>query len=443
VKSDGLNSENYFGHHSKVYQSIDNKGAQPFRVINSDDFHVGNISFNPSGDQLFFSRCKTTDGRMLCQIYTSTLNDLVWSTPILLPSEFNPKNSTNTHPQWAFWNQMEGLFVSSDRQGGFGQLDIWFVSMDNKAFNLGNQINTKGNEVTPFYHSVEQVLYFSSNFLPNIGGYDIFQNKWDGRWSKTKNVGLPINSSHNDLYYISKIDNPSKGYFSSNRSGSLFIHNQSCCNDIYQFQKSEYCICEKQDSLVQELQLNLPLQLFFHKDEPRSNSSDSTTTVSYTQAFNSFYNKKNLYVRKFSSVLSGKIKSKSEREMNSFFESTVKKGMNQLQEFASQLVFAMDLKAKVELNLIGFSSPLNTIQYNQKLSKRRIASVLNYLNTYNDGVLMPYFENGNLKINELPIGESRVNKDVSDNPNDRRKSVYSINAAFERRIEIQSISIEF
>ena len=103
----------------------------------------------------------------------------------------------------------------------------------------------------------------------------------------------------------------------------------------------------------------------------------------------------------------------------------------------------MKLEATMELNLIGFASPLNDTQYNQILSKRRISSVLNYLSDFENGVLLPYFENGQLKINELPMGESKASVEVSDNPNDRRQSVYSINAATERRIDIQSISVEF
>ena len=77
-------------------------------------------------------------------------------------SAFNPVQTNNTHPQWALWEDKEGLFISSDREGGFGELDIWFISMDQQAYNLGSAINTLGNEVTPFYHSLEKKLYLKS-----------------------------------------------------------------------------------------------------------------------------------------------------------------------------------------------------------------------------------------------------------------------------------------
>jgi tetratricopeptide (TPR) repeat protein len=443
TKSDGRNTEEYLGHHSKIYTVNSSKKVNEFRFLNSNDFHVGNISFNPDQSQLFFTKCKTETNKMICQIYTSFLNNDIWSNPTLMSSAFNPPLTNNTHPQWALWNDKEGLFVASNREGGFGDLDIWFISMDEQVYNVGGAINTKGNEVTPFYHSIEEKLYFSSDFHPSIGGYDIFENKWDGRWNQTKNVGIPLNSSNNDLYYISSLTDPLSGYLSSNRIGSLFIKSESCCNDIYQFKKSDYCICQEQDSLVQEMQLLLPLQLYFHNDEPNPKSLDSITSLSYSHAYNSFYELKNLYIQKFSSPLNGNLKSQSEREMKGFFDQKVKQGYNQLNLFAFQLVEAMEIGAKIELNLIGFASPLNDTQYNQNLSKRRISSVYNFLSVFEGGVLLPYIQNGRIKINELPMGESKASREVSDNPNNRRLSVYSINAATERRIEIQSIFVEF
>ena len=103
----------------------------------------------------------------------------------------------------------------------------------------------------------------------------------------------------------------------------------------------------------------------------------------------------------------------------------------------------MDLGARVELRLKGFTSPLTDSNYNELLAKRRIASVANYLSAFSDSSLYTYLQNGQLQIYELPLGETQVNMDVSDNPNDKRNSIYSIKASRERRIEIQSISVEF
>jgi hypothetical protein len=110
--------------------------------------------------------------------------------------------------------------------------------------------------------------------------------------------------------------------------------------------------------------------------------------------------------------------------------------------FAEQLELAMELEVSLKVSIKGFTSPLNDTEYNKHLAKRRIASVKNFLNEYKNGLLKPYIEQGRLQLVELPFGETMVQTGVSDNPNDRRQSVYSISAARERRIEIQSISIE-
>ncbi len=444
VRSEVLENEKTIGHQSRIYLSKNEDIAKEYRFLNDPNFHAANASYNHDFTQLFFTLCKSSNNRTLdCQIYTSFLKQGLWSAPELMGTAFNPKNSNNTHPKWAIWNGAEGLFISSNRIGGEGQQDIWFVRMQGKAVLLRNGINTSGNEVTPFYNMQEEKLYFSSDFHPGIGGYDIFEASWNPNWGLVTNVGTPLNSSHNDLYYVSLADSANLGYLTSNRKGSLFIEKESCCNDIYAFEKIEECICVRQDSLYQQIDLNLPLSLYFHNDEPNPNTRDSVTDVNYSQAFESFYSKKEDYVFKFGEVLSGRLKGQAENQMASFFEQEVAGGYVQLQKFGAQLELAMELEAKVSINVKGFSSPLTSEDYNQQLSKRRISSVLNFLTAYSNGVLKTYIENGSIKIYELSLGETKVDLEVSDNPNNLRKSVYSISASRERRIDIQSILMEW
>ena len=257
------------------------------------------------------------------------------------------------------------------------------------------------------------------------------------------NAGKPLNSRHNDLYYNSRIDNPLKGHLSSNRKGSLFVDKESCCNDIYAFEKTEECVCEQVDSLARQMQLNLPISLYFHNDEPNPNSRTVFSKVNYEDSYRGYYLMREQYKQRFGQVLAGNLKTTAEKEMQVFFEQSIRKGFENLETFAVQLKLAIELNASVEIKIKGFTSPLNDTEYNMALAKRRIMSVQNYLNNYQDGIFLPYIESEQLKITELPFGESQVQVDVSDNPNDRRQSVYSIAAARERRIEIQSISINF
>lgn len=444
-KSDGTESEVWLGHHAALFLSENEGLARPLRMFNSPHYHVGNASFNPTGDQVFFTYCAKKKNGMHCEVYTSRLMEGLWSAAEKMPQTINKEGSNNTHPQWAFWQKQEGLFIASNRAGGLGGMDIWFVPLEGSAINLGNSINTAGDELTPFFHSIEQKLYFSSDFHPGIGGFDIFETAWQktAGWGLVKNIGAPLNSSHNDLYYMARLDSVNKGYLSSNRVGSFFVDKESCCSDIYAFERSSNCICEQQDSLLREIQLNLPITLYFHNDEPNPNSRDTFSSVSYATAFHSFYQRKGTYKKRFSSVLTGPLKDAAEKKVATFFEESVKGGFNQLEIFAQQLVVAMALQARVEIRIKGFTSPLNDTDYNECLAKRRIASVMNYLREYKKGVLKPFIDREQFKIIELPLGEQQVRQGVSDNPNDRRQSVYSVAASRERRIEIQSVSVEF
>ena len=61
----------------------------------------------------------------------------------------------------------------------------------------------------------------------------------------------------------------------------MFVDKESCCNDIYAFEKPEECVCERVDSLAKQMQLNLPISLYFHNDEPNPNSRDTVSEVNY------------------------------------------------------------------------------------------------------------------------------------------------------------------
>jgi len=116
------------------------------------------------------------------------------------------------------------LYFSSDREGGFGGKDIYkVVRLPNgewsKAINLGPTINTKYNEDAPFISSDRKTLYFSSQGHQNMGGYDIFKSEiQDNIWSNPINVGYPINTVNDDIFFVLAADGKS-GYYSSSMGG--------------------------------------------------------------------------------------------------------------------------------------------------------------------------------------------------------------------------------
>ncbi len=124
-----------------------------------------------------------------------------------------------------FYNDTILIFASA-REGGYGGRDLYLSKFSNgqwgNAKNLGPVVNSKYDETTPFLSTDGRTLYFSSNNLKSMGGFDVFKTTFeDGaeRWSVPRNLGLPINSGGNDIYFKLSRDGY-KGYFSSNRIDS-------------------------------------------------------------------------------------------------------------------------------------------------------------------------------------------------------------------------------
>lgn len=183
----------------------------------------GIASFTGDGQYVVCGRCGESDGYGSCDIYGAVLNGNTWSTPTNLGSKINSKA---WDAQVSISADGKTLVWASGREGGFGGQDLWISRKNDfgiwsEAKNLGSIINTSGYEYSPFLHPDGKTLFFSSNnHYPRIGGIDIYKTtlKEDGTWSNPQNLGYPINSESNDMYFVMT---PSglKGYFASNRSG--------------------------------------------------------------------------------------------------------------------------------------------------------------------------------------------------------------------------------
>ena len=187
--------------------------------------HYGNGTFTPDGKRFYFTQCDIIDGETLCGIYVMSESNGEWSKPEKLPDYINVENFTTTHPYVTIENDQEVLYFASDRDGGKGGLDLWYCTraVDSRGNNftlpknLGMNINTPGDEITPYYHKSSETLYFSSNGRISAGGFDIFKTKGSKlKWEVSQNLGFPVNSEADDLYYIIS-EAHGGGYFSSNR----------------------------------------------------------------------------------------------------------------------------------------------------------------------------------------------------------------------------------
>lgn len=224
-------------------------GGEYGENLNESNFNTGNACFSPDRKRIYFTRCKLNiKEEMICAIYVSEKNGNDWSEPVKLPKIINNPKYTSTMPAVTI-DPVKGndviYFVSNNKEGK-GGLDIWYSIYDkkNKAYktpkNAGNKVNTSQNEITPFFDNETRTLYFSSDGLGGLGGYDVFKAIGDGKkWMSTENIGQPINTGADDMYYTISL-NREEGFFASNRKGGNALKNSTCCDDIYTYKHSEY-----------------------------------------------------------------------------------------------------------------------------------------------------------------------------------------------------------
>lgn len=254
--------------------------SPPF--FNSEEFDTGDGTFSLDRKRFYLTLCSMTpDGENICHVYVSHIeSDGNWTEPIKLGKEVNHPSYTSTQPTVGscFDNSLEVLYFVSDRPGGAGGMDIWF-SVYNKrqksytqAANAGVFINTSGDEITPFYDSNSHRLYFSSDGIAGYGGLDIFYAEGEMvTWEEPVNVGLPINSSFDDLNFVRNYSGKF-GLFTSNRPGSKSLYHQGCCDDVYSFNDSKTSKILVVGKLVRNSQLDLSENEF--KSDTGVDSSD-------------------------------------------------------------------------------------------------------------------------------------------------------------------------
>ncbi len=187
--------------------------------------NVGAMSLTADGKDIYFTGCRWPGNIGRCDLYNSHLRNGIWQKPVNLGKSVNS-------PAWESqpFVSADGkyLLFASTRPGGYGGSDIWMsVKLKNNQWslpvNLGDSINTSGNEMAPFLYADNKTLVFSSDGHPGMGKQDLFiaRKNSAGIWQKAQNIGYPVNTKYNEINLIYSL-NGKQAAISSDREQHNF-----------------------------------------------------------------------------------------------------------------------------------------------------------------------------------------------------------------------------
>lgn len=197
--------------------------------------NMGASSMSADGLRLYFTGWKEDPAspQPQYQLYITTRTTLAdkWSEPVALGANINVKGYRSKQPFLTRDDRF--LLFASDRPGGYGKYDIWVVALQDgkpygEAYNLGNAVNTSADEAAPFYDAVAKQLFLSSAGRVGMGGMDVYAVGGDisrNEWKEAVNLGAPVNSVKDDLYYR-KNNTSDTAYLSSDRASA-------CCMEVF------------------------------------------------------------------------------------------------------------------------------------------------------------------------------------------------------------------
>ncbi len=397
-------------------------------------YNEGAYSLSEDGTELYFASCNRLDGYGGCDIYFTELINNNWSKPINLGENVNSKYWES---QPSISSNKDLLFFSSNREGGVGKRDIWVCKRLGRyewssPYNLGVNVNTESDEITPFIFYDTKTLYFASKGHTGMGGFDLYITTVDkdGYFSETKNLGYPINTwSDESSLIVSK--NYSNGFFASNR-GNIEFPNL----DLYFFDFPDVFktnkIIELGGQIIDKISYNnisnSKISFFDYNGKNIGNTFsnsggsflynffeidslivhiDSKDHIFYTQ--NLYLNKKTNKNLKF--ILERKIKG-SKVVLDNILYKTNNFSLKSSSFFEiKRLANHLKRNNKTKILIAGHTDNLGTEKYNQELSFKRARSVYNKLIEFgvskNQLSYIGYGFSKPVESNETEIGRSK------------------------------------
>lgn len=383
--------------------------AVPLSSVNSH-LNEGAQTISADGTLLFFTLCNHPDGFGSCDIWFSRLLNGAWTPP---RNADRPLNTAAWEGQPSLSAFGDVLYFSSNRPGGKGNKDLWKAELKGwrpdglpvwgDPVNLGDSINTPGDEISPFIHPNGRDLFFSSDYWPGFGGFDLFRSsiKPDGTMTKAENMGYPVNTRENEQGLV--IDRTgTAAYLASNREPERGM-------DIYTFELDEFLRTEPVTYIrgqVKNGKTGTPVQASVHlAGINQGNTIDFriiadvkglfTVTLPVGQEFAFHVNEPGFLFYSeyfmveeavgipgpvYREILLTPVEIGSQTHLyNVFFETGSHDLLEQSETELNTLVGFLEKNSRLKVEIQGHTDNVGNESYNQNLSERRAGSVVNYL----------------------------------------------------------------
>jgi OmpA-OmpF porin, OOP family len=381
------------------------------------------------------------------------------------PKPLSINSSLNYAVADPYWDEAnKRLYFSSDMPGGLGGSDIYYLDYlgNDKwspAVNLGKDINTFGNDRSPFIY--EDVFYFSSEGLGGLGGLDIYMSKMVGTsFSTPENMGVPFNSNKDDFFFFKEKSLDGKVFLTSDRNGSVGL------DDIYFIEKlaEEFFTVT---GVVKDKETGIPIEntvvtltdtatgvnTSVVSDEsgrftfflPLNNTYTIETVTSgyYNQVKEGFSTKPNQNNKLDLNVYSEKVSfEKGIRIFDIYYDYNSADIRSDASVELRKIIEVMRENPQFRLQMYSHTDSRGKADYNQKLSETRGTSVLNYLGT--EGI-------ASRRVRSIGMGESRLVNDCVDvvecdeeeHQRNRRTEFVILNlASFEKNLPYEAFKFE-
>ena len=416
--------------------------------VDTIPYHVGNPTFSADGKTMYYTQCLQDENQAIrCNIYKSLLGDKGWVAGNMLDANINAPGATNTEP--ALGKDEHGdnvLYFVSDRNKGRGT-DIFYAKLNSngsldKAREVTGNINTDGNEFTPTYDFQTNTLYFSSDGHVNIGGADVYKTKaTSGAWSEPENLGMPVNSSVDDMYYNWN-EKDGIGFVVSNRPGGFGLKSETCCDDIYQLYRYRIFLAVKgklvdpdsgnvvKDQVVNLYDANTGALIKSYNSKDGSYFFDLEPDKSYkiSAARDGYFTGKQLFntngkdksdTVSYNVTMSKMVMNKAYSLSNIYYEYDKADLMPASKLVLDTLFEILKENPNITIELSAHTDSKGADKYNLELSQKRAESCTNYLVKEKGVAADRIVAKGYGKT--VPVAPN-TNPDGSDNPEGRAKN---------------------